>query len=531
MTRPLLYTLTSGLHGEMAPDACQEPFIRGIEAALGMSFDCRDDDFSGYGAGDAPEIIYVRTGGTEGLFLEKVAPRLRRPVRLLTSGQSNSLAASMEILSWLRQHGFAGEILHGSAADIAARIRALPDGPVSSPAPSPGATSSPDSTPASFPGAEEGHFAPGGTENCLPGVEEGRFAPDGAENRFPGAEEGHFAPGGTENRFPGAEEGHFAPGGTENRFPGAEEGHFAPGGAENYFPGVEPVGPETFGRILDGMRFGVIGKPSDWLISSNVDYAVVRENLGVELVDIPIEELIEEARRPGPETTPNPGNPRRNGEGSPEKATVPRPGIDLKPLNPPRYGSKIDAGDWQGALGIYAALRRLVDRYHLDGLTLRCFDLLTALHNTGCLALAILNAEGVTATCEGDIPAMLSMAVARALTGRASFQVNLSRIEGDRLLFAHCTVPLSLVRDYCYDTHFESGIGVAIHGELPEGPVTLFKLSPDCRRMYRREARLVANTYGDALCRTQVVVEAPGAAAYFLRTPIGNHHILVPGKL
>ena len=126
---------------------------------------------------------------------------------------------------------------------------------------------------------------------------------------------------------------------------------------------------------------------------------------------------------------------------------------------------------------------------------------------------------------------MLSMAVARALTGRSSFQVNLSRIEGDRLLFAHCTVPLDIVRDYCYDTHFESGIGVAIHGELPEGPVTLFKISPDFRRVFRREARLVANPYGDNLCRTQVVVEAPGAAAYFLQEPIGNHHIIIPGKL
>ena len=187
--------------------------------------------------------------------------------------------------------------------------------------------------------------------------------------------------------------------------------------------------------------------------------------------------------------------------------------------------------DWHGALAIYEALKVLVARYRLDGLTLRCFDLLTALHNTGCLALARLNAEGVTATCEGDIPAMLSMAVARALTGRSSFQVNLSRIEGDRLLFAHCTVPLDIVRDYCYDTHFESGIGVAIHGELPEGPVTLFKISPDFRRVFRREARLVANPYGDNLCRTQVVVEAPGAAAYFLQEPIGNHHIIIPGKL
>ncbi len=425
--RPLLYTLTSSLHGEMAPDPRQEPFIREIEAALGAAFDCRGDDFSGYGSGDSPKLIYIRTGGTEGLFLEKVAPVLSgpetkdsRPVRILASGQSNSLAAAMEILSWLRQRGIAGEILHGSPAAIAARIRDFAAPPV-------------------VPGAETDVFAPGD-------------------------------------------------------------------------------------RILAGKRFGVIGRPSDWLISSGVDYAAARERLGAELIDIPIGELVAEARQSGQEKPGFPGTTLPT-ETNHAAATA------LKPLNKPKFGRKIDAGDWQGAVAIYEALKVLVARYRLDGLTLRCFDLLTALHDTGCLALAMLNAEGVTATCEGDIPAMLSMAVARALTGKSSFQVNLSRIEGDRLLFAHCTVPLDIVQDYCYDTHFESGIGVAIHGQLPEGPVTLFKLSPDFRRVFRREARLVANPYDDCLCRTQVVVEAPGAAAYFLQNPIGNHHIIVPGKL
>ncbi|MCR4859619.1 MAG: hypothetical protein K5910_03025 [Bacteroidales bacterium] len=412
MTRPILYTLTSGLHDGMLSDARQEPFIQGIEAALGAEFNCRGEDFHDYGGTDR-EFIYVRTGGTEGLFLRKVVPALSagKKVRLLTSGLSNSLAASMEILSWLRQQGYAGEILHGGADSIAGRIGA--------------------------------------------GLDEGTDA------------------------------------GTL----------------------TEPLTPGTFGRILEGKRFGVIGKPSDWLISSGVDYAAARENLGAELIDIPIEELVLEARRQA-------SAPSLSCSGTP-----------LKELNLPRYGRKIDAQDWKGALAICEALRRLVIIYRLDGLTLRCFDLLPTLHNTGCLGLAVLNAEGITATCEGDIPAMLSMAVARELSGSASFQVNLSRIEGDRLLFAHCTVPLSIVRDYSYDTHFESGIGVAIHGELPEGPVTLFKISPDFRRMFRREARLTANTYGDRLCRTQVVVEAPGAAEYFLRQPIGNHHILVPGKL
>ena len=463
--RPILYTLTSSLHGEMASDPRQEPFIRDIEAALGTPFDCRGADFSTFGR--ASSIIYIRTGGTEGLFLEKVAPLLTgsetsaasQPIRLLASGQSNSLAASMEILSWLRQRGIPGEILHGSPAAIAARIRSFNTDPT-------------------VPGANSPDSHPEPTKKGCPGA------------KWP---ESHPIPNG--NAIPGANSPGFAPGSRKNSLPGAEEASFAPGSGK---------------RILEGKRFGVIGRPSDWLISSGVDYAVARENLGAELIDIPIEELVAEARKDG---------------------MADHDVWGLKPLNAPKYGQKIDAADWNGAMAIYEALKALVARYRLDGLTLRCFDLLTALHNTGCLALARLNAEGITATCEGDIPAMLSMAVARALTGRSSFQVNLSRIEGDRLLFAHCTVPLDIVENYCYDTHFESGIGVAIHGILPEGPVTLFKLSPDCKRMFRREAKLVANPYGDNLCRTQVVIEAPGAAAYFLQEPIGNHHIIVPGKL
>ena len=73
----------------------------------------------------------------------------------------------------------------------------------------------------------------------------------------------------------------------------------------------------------------------------------------------------------------------------------------------------------------------------------------------------------------------------------------------------------------------------SLHGEMAPDPrqEPFIRPSPDFRRVFRREARLVANTYDDCLCRTQVIVEAPGAAAYFLHDPIGNHHIIVPGKL
>ncbi len=60
------------------------------------------------------QIIEVLTGGTEGLFVEKVEAGeidLTKPIYLVASGQSNSLAASLEILAYINQHGGKGEVI------------------------------------------------------------------------------------------------------------------------------------------------------------------------------------------------------------------------------------------------------------------------------------------------------------------------------------------------------------------------------------------------------------------------------------
>lgn len=400
-----LYTLTSGLHSEAAGKPSEEKFIREIEERLGEEFDFRGEDFTGYGE-TLDNVIYVRTGGTEGVFKSvfcndgHLQVPDNKPIRLLASGKSNSLAASMEILSFLNRNGYPGEIIHGSPEVIADRLR--------------------------------------------------------------------------------------------HGFAAGNKCH---------------VKAYDMGRILDGMKVGVVGKPSDWLISSNVDYETAKERLGVEIIDIDIKELVRRAENPD----------RKHLEG-----------LKLNALNKPKFGRAITEVDFGKALDIYCAMKSIVDEYGLGGVTLRCFDLLTALNNTGCMALAILNSQGVVATCEGDVPTLLSMCVALKEFGTPGFQANLSRIDGDKLLFAHCTVPLSIVSSYCYDTHFESGIGVAVHGIIPAGPAKILKISPDCTEMFLENVNVVENQYNDNLCRTQIVVEAPGLADYFLRSPIGNHHVVIP---
>ena len=128
---------------------------------------------------------------------------------------------------------------------------------------------------------------------------------------------------------------------------------------------------------------------------------------------------------------------------------------------------------------------------------------------------------------------MLSMVIARSLTGKSGFQANPARIDVEKgeVLFAHCTIPLNMVERYEFDTHFESGIGVGIRGYMKEGPVTVFKVSGDLTRFFAEEGELIENGKAPNLCRTQQLIRFTNkdATRYFLQNPIGNHHIILQG--
>ena len=236
--------------------------------------------------------------------------------------------------------------------------------------------------------------------------------------------------------------------------------------------------------VPEPLRLGVIGEPSDWLIASKVDPDYILSQTGITLVNVPISEV-----------------------------------TSLGEVEP----------GMEGAERIYERLKELVGKYNLQGLTLRCFDLLSTVKNTGCVALSKLNDEGIPAACEGDIPLLLTMILAKHKYGHIGFQVNPARILPDgKMLFAHCTIPLSMTVSHTYDTHFESGIGVGIHGELPLGKYRLMKLSPDLTQLIDEPVTLTANQYEPNLCRTQVWLQGSKKLAQrLLAHPIANHHLLI----
>lgn len=258
-------------------------------------------------------------------------------------------------------------------------------------------------------------------------------------------------------------------------------------------------------RILNGKRYGVIGKPSDWLIASNVDTKKLNQSLGVTLVDISFLEFknqIDQAKE------------------------IVDPIIFENLLN-----KKVSKETLNGALKIYSAIRSLIMKYKLDGVTVRCFDLLGTIHNTSCLALAMLNKDGYIATCEGDIPTMITMAFVREAFHQSSFQVNPSYVNilKNYAYFAHCTLPLDMCLDYSFDTHFESGLGIGIKGRLNLGRVTIMKINRNFTKYHVIEGKITANLGQNNLCRSQIKVEFAQDISRFLSEPFGNHLVIFYG--
>ena len=261
-------------------------------------------------------------------------------------------------------------------------------------------------------------------------------------------------------------------------------------------------------RYISGANLGVIGKPSDWLIASLVDYEEARKVYNVNLIDITSKELKNEIDKGELENIKNRSKYEKLAQNS-EVLT--------------------------GALAIYSGLKRLIERYKLNGFTLRCFDLIEEYKNTACLALAMLNDEGIIGTCEGDVPSMLTMFFVKAVSDKTSFQANPSKIDlkTGNIMFAHCTVPLNMVSNINFMTHFESGLGIGIRGDLSERDVSIVKITPKLDRALFMSGKIVSNPKLSNYCRTQIEVkfEEDEGIYNLMREDFGNHVIVVYGNI
>jgi L-fucose isomerase-like protein len=267
-------------------------------------------------------------------------------------------------------------------------------------------------------------------------------------------------------------------------------------------------------KALDRMRshrIGLVGGPSSWLTYSLPDEKSLEERFGMKVMIIPIEEFdgeYERAREP----------------------LVTKLATEARSKAP--CVAEIDDEDFNRSARICVALKELKERHELTSLSVRCFDFIDKYRSTGCYAVSFLNDHGVVAGCEGDIPATVAMITLSEVTGSPTFLANPTYVRGHKLVLAHCTIAPKLTAGYRYQTHFESGLGVAISGALKEGErVTVARYNRQYSVLRAGGGRIVkGNAWSEELCRTQAEIEMDGDAETIKENPMGNHLVMTYGN-
>lgn len=262
---------------------------------------------------------------------------------------------------------------------------------------------------------------------------------------------------------------------------------------------------------ISSYRLGLIGGPSPSLTYGLPDTEELSRRLGIKLIEIPMDEL------------------RSAYEGASETLVV-RLATEIQSKD--NSSKQITFDDLRKSSAIYLAMKKLANKYNLNAVSLRCFDLIGYCKATGCYAVAKLNDEDFVAGCEGDIPAAVAMIILSEVTQSPSFLANASFVEGRNVVLAHCTIAPRLTAEYRYDTHFESGLGIAIAGALKVGErVTIVRLSKALDRLRAGEGTIVrGEAWSEELCRTQVEIKLDGNAEVIKNNPLGNHHVVAYGE-
>jgi L-fucose isomerase-like protein len=253
-------------------------------------------------------------------------------------------------------------------------------------------------------------------------------------------------------------------------------------------------------KSLNGKKLGQIGQVSDWLISSAIPADLMKAKLGINLTVIPWNEL---------------------SHFSEFRASVPF-------LDSFSCSMQIDLTE---TAKVSELLTDTIEKRNLDAITVECFPMVQKDGVTACLPLAKFNNEGIPAGCEGDITAIAGMMLCKELTGIIPWIANINKATHEGCMFSHCTISAGLVSGFSVKTHFETGQGTAIEGDFKSDLITIFRFDNKLSKAFIVSANICGRPKSPTACRTQIEVKLTGNEVDLLRrSPLGNHHLIVPGE-
>lgn len=229
-------------------------------------------------------------------------------------------------------------------------------------------------------------------------------------------------------------------------------------------------------KAMKNCRIGLAGGRVPGFYTSNFDEMKTRAKFGVAVEVADLVEVVDAAGKLTPEQLAE------------ARAVVKRSACKVNSV-PDR---ELDL-----AAKMFGAFKAMTAKYHLEALAIRCWPELSDIFGIApCAVIGMLNDCGIPASCEGDVPGAVTMAMLKALAG-GGMPLFVDLISYDEKantgVVWHCgAAPVSLCRKFEeteYRLHFRvdggDKKGVTNDFSLKAGPVTLAKLDQDADGHFR----------------------------------------------
>ena len=97
----------------------------------------------------------------------------------------------------------------------------------------------------------------------------------------------------------------------------------------------------------------------------------------------------------------------------------------------------------------------------------------------------------------------------KELTGHIAWMANMVKVETDKILLAHCTVPLQYAKKTTINSHFETQLSAAVEADLNFDTVTLYRMNQQLDQVFIATGKVVGTPKNPDACRTQIEVALP----------------------
>jgi L-fucose isomerase-like protein len=239
-----------------------------------------------------------------------------------------------------------------------------------------------------------------------------------------------------------------------------------------------------------------------WEITSNL--AVAEDKLGVQFKEIATDALVA----------------RTHNLTDPEKRKAKQLTDHLMQNAVQRaQGATLSEGEIQTATELYVAMKSFVDHEDATAVTIVCRPWIQEPHYpTPCVALMLLQEDGVPAACQGDIDALLTMVLFKRASGVMSCMGNNFEVAGE-LGVGHCVLsrtlcdPTDALQPYYLSDYHGRKPSPTIHTTLSPGHVvTVARLTRNLERLILSRGTTVESLDLRDRCRNTLVIHVDDPA-------------------